>query len=40
MAQQMDADSNLWGQIVVFSSDFCVLTVFFWIFILKQLGLI
>ncbi|RDY24385.1 AEC family transporter [Romboutsia maritimum] len=40
MAQQMDADSELAGQIVVFSSAFCVLTVFIWIFILKQLVLI
>ncbi|WP_042272772.1 AEC family transporter [[Clostridium] dakarense] len=40
MAQQMDADSDLAGQIVVFSSAFCVFTVFLWIFILKQLGLI
>lgn len=40
MAQQMDADSDLAGQIVVFSSAFCVFTVFLWIFILKQLSLI
>lgn len=40
MAQQMDSDSELAGQIVVFTSAFCVITVFIWIFILKQLSLI
>ena len=40
MAQQMDSDSDLAGQIVVFTSAFCVVTVFMWIFILKQSHLI
>lgn len=40
MAQQMDSDSDLAGQIVVFTSAFCVITVFMWIFILKQSHLI
>lgn len=40
MAQQMDSDSELAGQIVVFTSAFCVVTVFMWIFILKQSHLI
>lgn len=40
MAQQMDADSELASQIVVFTSGLSVLTVFLWIFILKQLTLI
>ena len=40
MAQQMDSDSDLAGQIVVFTSSFCVVTVFMWIFILKQSHLI
>jgi predicted permease len=40
MAQQMDSDSELAGQIVVFTSAFCVLTVFMWIFTLKQAYLI
>jgi len=40
MAQQMDSDSDLAGQIVVFTSAFCVITVFIWIFILKQTNLI
>ncbi|RDY25985.1 AEC family transporter [Romboutsia weinsteinii] len=40
MAQQMNADYELAGQIVVFTSAFCVLTVFLWIFILKQFNLI
>ncbi|MGL6106870.1 AEC family transporter [Romboutsia sp.] len=40
MAQQMDGDSDLAGQIVVFTSGLCVLSVFLWIFILKELTLI
>ncbi|MEG2288763.1 MAG: AEC family transporter [Clostridium sp.] len=40
MAQKMDGDSDLAAQIVVFTSAFCILTVFLWIFILKELGLI
>ena len=36
MAQQMDSDSDLAGQIVVFTSAFYVVTVFMLIFILKQ----
>lgn len=36
MAQQMDADSELAGQLVVFGSTFSILTVFLWIFLLKQ----
>ncbi|MGL5314774.1 MAG: AEC family transporter [Peptostreptococcaceae bacterium] len=40
MAQQMDGDSELAGQIVVFTSGLSVITVFLWIFILKQLTLI
>ena len=40
MAQQMESDSDLAGQIVVFTSGFCVVTVFMWIFILKQAHLI
>lgn len=40
MAEQMGGDSELAGQIVVFTSGLSVVTVFFWIFILKQLTLI
>lgn len=40
MAQQMDSDSDLAGQIVVFTSAFYVVTVFMLIFILKQSHLI
>ena len=40
MAQQMDSDSELAGQIVVFTSAFYVVTVFMLIFILKQSHLI
>ena len=40
MAQQMDSDSDLAGQIVVFTSAFYVVTVFMLIFILKQSFLI
>ena len=38
MADQIGADSELAGQIVVFSSIFAVFTIFFWIFIVKNLG--
>jgi len=40
MAQQMEADSELAGNIVVFSSIFAILTMFFWIFIVKQMGFV
>jgi len=38
MADQMGADSELAGQIVVFSSMFAVFTIFLWIYIVKSLG--
>ncbi|MGL4910823.1 MAG: AEC family transporter [Romboutsia sp.] len=37
MAEQMGADSELAGQIVVFTSGASVISVFLWIFILKEL---
>ena len=40
MAEQMEADGELAGQIVVFGSTFCIITIFLWIFCLKQIGLI
>lgn len=40
MAIQMDGDSELAGQIVVFTSAFSIVTVFAWIFALKQFALI
>ena len=40
MAQQMDADDVLAGQLVIFGSAFSVLTIFFWIYGLRTLGLI
>ena len=40
MAQQMDGDGDLAASIVVFTSAFAILTIFLWIFILKQLALI
>lgn len=40
MAQQMDADDELAGQIVVFGTTLCLFTVFLWLFILKQSALI
>ena len=40
MAEQMGADGDLAGQIVVFTSLFSIITMFFWIFINKQLGYI
>jgi len=38
MAQQMDGDADLAGEIVVFTSGLSIFTMFLWIFILKQLG--
>lgn len=38
MAQQMEGDADLAGQIVVFGSGLSVATVFVWVFALKQLG--
>ena len=40
MAEQMDGDSILAGQIVVLTSIISIITVFLWIFILKQFHLI
>ncbi len=40
MAQLMDSDSELAGNIVVFSSIFSTITIFIWIFICKQIGVI
>ena len=37
MAQQMDGDAELAGNMVVFGSLFAVLTIFMWIFVLKTL---
>ena len=37
MAVEMDADGTLAGQIVVGSTLLCMLTLFFWIFLLKEL---
>ena len=36
MAKQMDGDSELAGQLVVYSSAFSILTMFLWIVILRQ----
>ena len=38
MAQQMDGDSELAAQLQMFGTTICIVTVFLWIFILKQLG--
>ena len=40
MAIARDSDHELTGQIVVTTSFFCCITLFFWSFILKQLGLL
>ena len=40
MAQQMNGDAELAGQLVVFGSLFSILTIFLWTFLLKQIGLI
>jgi predicted permease len=38
MAQQMDGDGDLAAQIVAFGTAISIVTVFFWVFILKELG--
>lgn len=38
MAQQMGGDGELAGEIVVFTSGLAIVTIFLWIFFLKQLG--
>ncbi len=40
MAIEMGGDGDLAAQIVAFSTAICIITVFSWVFILKQLGLI
>ncbi len=40
MAQQMGADDELAGFLVMFGTTFCVITIFMWIYIIKVLGLI
>jgi len=40
MAQEMDADGELAGQIVVSSTVLSILTIFFWVFIFKTLNLL
>ncbi|MDO4749507.1 MAG: AEC family transporter [Eubacteriales bacterium] len=40
MAIARDSDHELTGQIVVTTSFFCCITLFIWIFVLKQIGLI
>lgn len=40
MAQQMEGDADLAGEIVVFTSGLSILTMFLWVFVLKQLGFI
>ena len=40
MALQMEGDGDLAAQIVAFGTAICIVTVFMWVFILKQLGLI
>ncbi len=40
MAIARDSDHELTGQIVVTTSFFCCITLFFWIFVLKQLALL
>ena len=39
MAQQMGGDGELAGEAVVFTSLFSLFTIFFWTFLLKQLGM-
>ncbi len=40
MAQQMGGDGDLAADLVVFTTGFCILTMFLWIFFYKQLGMI
>ena len=40
MALQMDGDGDLAAQIVAFGTAICIVTVFMWVFILKQFALI
>ncbi|MBQ4527954.1 MAG: AEC family transporter [Clostridia bacterium] len=40
MAQQMGADDELAGQLVMFGTVLCVITMFLWIFIIKTFGFI
>ena len=40
MAQQMDGDGELAAGLVVFTSAFAILSMFVWIFVLKQMGMI
>ena len=40
MALQMEGDGELAAQIVAFGTAFCIITVFLWVFVLKQIGLI
>ena len=40
MAKQMDGDSDLAAQFIVFTSFFCIITMFLWIYILKTFSLI
>ena len=40
MAEQMEGDGELAGQLVVFTSAISIFTMFVWIFIMKQCGYI
>ena len=40
MALQMEGDGELAAQIVAFGTALCIITVFLWVFVLKQVGLI
>lgn len=40
MAQQMGGDGELAGEIVVFTTGLSIITIFIWVFVLKQLGVI
>jgi len=40
MAIQMDGDGDLAAQVVAFSTTLCIVTVFLWVFALKQIGLV
>lgn len=40
MALQMESDGELAAQIVAFSTTLCIVTVFLWVFVLKQINIL
>ena len=40
MAQQMEGDAELAGQLVVFTTAFSIITLFVWVYLIQVLGYI